>query len=92
MTESPSRTWDNPTLEVRIYRDGVLTQRELVETDEEAAALVDTWSDVEGVRCEIVDLTRDREPGGVLDPRPWEVDAEGLTTEDLAYSDEEGER
>lgn len=92
MTESPNRDWDNPTLEVRVYRDGALTQRERVETEEEAAALVETWSDVEGARCEVVDLTRDREPSGVLDPRPWEVDAEDLSTGDLAFTDEEEDR
>lgn len=92
MTESPNRDWDNPTLEVRIYRDGELTQRERVETEEEATALVETWSDVEGVRCEVVDLTRDAEPSGILDPRPWEVDADDLTADDVAYVDEEEPR
>lgn len=92
MSESPTGTWEHPTLEVRIYRDGVLSRRELVETADEAAALVDTWADAEGVRCEVVDLSRDREPAGVLDPRPWEVDAEDLTADGLGDTDEEGER
>ena len=29
------------------------------------------------------------DPAGVLDPRPWEVDAEDLVHEDTAYAEEE---
>ena len=78
-----------PTLEVRILRDGVVVQRELVESDEDANALVDAWSEVEGVQVLVEDLARDSVPGGVLDPRPWEVDAEDLVYEGPAYGDED---
>ena len=78
-----------PTLEVRVLRDGVVIQRELCETDEEANAVAEAWSDAEGVRVEVEDLSRSGASPGVLDPRPWEVDAEDLLYEGTAYVDEE---
>jgi hypothetical protein len=78
-----------PRLEVRILRDGVVVQRELCETDEDAAAIVDSWADTEGVVVEVEDLTRSGRAAGVLDPRPWEVDAEDLVYEGSAYDDDE---
>lgn len=78
-----------PTLEVRVVRDGVVVQRELCETDDEANAVVEAWSDVEGVVVEVSDLARDTARAGVLDPQPWEVDAEDLVREDTAYAEEE---
>jgi hypothetical protein len=77
-----------PHLEVRILRDGVVTQRELCESEGEANAVVQAWSDVEGVVVEVVDLTRIGRPG-VLEPQPWEVDAADLVYEDAAYAEEE---
>ena len=78
-----------PTLEVRVLRDGVVIQRELCETDEEANAVAEAWADAEGVRVEVEDLARSGGSPGVLDPRPWEVDAEDLVYEGSAYTDEE---
>ena len=77
-----------PRLEVRILRDGVVVQRELCETAEEADAVVEAWSDTEGVVVEVEDLTRSGRAAGVLDPRPWEVDAEDLVYDGSAYDDE----
>ena len=79
----------NPTLEVRILRDGAVVQRELYETEEEAQDVVDAWSDVDGVVVEVTDLGRSAGAGGVLDPQPWEVDAEDLVYEAAADIDEE---
>jgi len=78
-----------PTLEVRIMRDGVVVQRELVESDDDANAIMDAWSDVDGVDVRVEDLSRTAAPGGVLDPRPWEVDAEDLVYEGSTYADED---
>jgi hypothetical protein len=88
-TQADSTT---PTLEVRIFRDGVLAQRELCESDAEANAVVEAWSDVEGVVCEVEDLTRSSAAASVLDPRPWEVDADDVTYEGAAFADEEEDR
>jgi hypothetical protein len=78
-----------PTLEVRILRDGVVVQRELCATEAEANAVVEAWSDVEGVVVEVEDLARSPRGAGVLDPRPWEVDADDLLYEGSADTDEE---
>lgn len=85
-TQADSTT---PTLEVRILREGVVVHRELCETDEEASAVADAWSDTEGVAVEVTDLSRSGESAGVLDPRPWEVDAEDLVHEGTAYAEDE---
>ena len=77
-----------PTVEVRVFRDGVLVQLELCESDDDARAVVDAWSEVEGVTCRIEDLVRDRAPAGVLDPRPWEVDPDDAYPAS-AYEDED---
>ena len=77
-----------PRLEVRILRDGVIVQRELCETAEEADVVVEAWSDTEGVVVEVEDLTRSGRAAGVLDPRPGEVDAEDLVYDGSAYDDE----
>lgn len=77
-----------PTLEVRILRDGAVVQRELVESDDEANAVVDAWSDVEGVQVVVDDFTRS-EPARVLDPRPWEVDADDAVYESASYDEDD---
>ena len=46
-----------PTLEVRVYRDGVLVQRVLCETEEDAVATVEAVEEELGVRCEVDDLS-----------------------------------
>jgi hypothetical protein len=81
-------TSSTPTLEVRVLRDGIVIQRELCESDAAANAVVEAWSDVDGVVCEVEDLTRSNAPG-VLDPRPWEVDADDAGYEDLAEDDDQ---
>lgn len=77
-----------PRFEVRILRDGIVVQRELVESEEEANAVIEAWSDVDGVVCQVEDLVRDRAAAGVLDPRPWEVDADDAY-DGSAYEDDE---
>lgn len=91
MSETPAdRT--TPTLEVRVLRDGVVVHRELCESGADANAVVQTWSDVEGVVVDVVDLTRDTEPAGVLEPRAWEVDADDAGDRSTAFDEEEEER
>jgi hypothetical protein len=78
-----------PTLEVRVLRDGVVVHRELCEGEADARVVVQTWSDVEGVVVDVVDLTRDAEPSGVLEPRHWEVDADDASDQSTAFGEEE---
>lgn len=63
--------WDEtPTVEVRVWRHGQLLHAELCESDEQAAAVVERWQDVDGVRCEVDDLSVRHRPGDVFEPDP----------------------
>lgn len=58
MTDEVSEERDeNPAVEVRVYRHGELIHRQLCESEDEAAGVVDHWADVEGVVCEVDDLS-----------------------------------
>ena len=57
-----------PTIEVRIYRDGQLLDKELCETEEEAATVVKQWSDIENVYVLVDDLSAHHGPGDILAP------------------------
>jgi hypothetical protein len=57
-----------PTIEVRIYREGRLLARELVETEQDAAGVVERWSDVENVYVLVDDLSVRHAPGDILAP------------------------
>jgi hypothetical protein len=78
-----------PTLEVSVLRDGVVVKRELVESDAQANAVVEAWADVEGVEVRVEDLTRSA-PSAVLDPRPWEVDADNAVYASDAFDEDDG--
>ncbi len=71
MTEQQSHQWDEaPTVEVRVFRDGELVHQELCESEDEAALIVDQWSELEGVRCEVDDLSIRHRAGEILEPEP----------------------
>ena len=57
-----------PTIEVRIYRNGQLLVRELCESEEEAATVVEQWSDVENVYVLVDDLSAHHGPEAILAP------------------------
>lgn len=57
-----------PTIEVRIYRDSRLLLRELCESEEEARAVADQWSDVGNVYVRVDDLSAHHSPDDVLAP------------------------
>lgn len=46
-----------PTVELRVYRDGVLFRRELCDSEEDAVDACERWSELPGVHCEIDDLS-----------------------------------
>jgi hypothetical protein len=48
------------TLEMRVYRHGVLVHRELCESEAEAAALAEAWEEEPGTECEVDDLSAPR--------------------------------
>lgn len=69
MTEVFSEQWDEtPTVEVRVFRHGKLVHRELCESQEQAALVVEAWADLDGVECEVDDLSVRHRPGDVLEP------------------------
>ena len=61
-----------PSIEVRVFRHGELIERHLCESDEEAAVLVEQWSEVEDVNCFVDDLSFHHRVGDVLEPEPAE--------------------
>ena len=70
--------WDaGPTIEVRVFRHGKRVHRELCESEEQASLIVDAWAELEGVVCEVDDLSVRHLPGEILAPEPAEVTDEG---------------
>ena len=59
-----------PTIEVRAYRDGTLVGRTLCESEQAAMEAVEDWSEVEGVVCEVDDLSFRHRAGDVFEPDP----------------------
>ena len=62
-----------PTLEVRVFRHGELVHRELCESEEQASLVIDRWSELDGVECEVDDLSVRHRPGEILGPEPAEL-------------------
>ena len=67
-TRSPGS--EAPTIEVVAFRDGREIARELYDTQEEATAAVERWSEVEGAVCQVDDLGVHHRPGEIRDPTP----------------------
>lgn len=64
---------ETPTVEVRVFRHGALVHRELCESEDQAALVVDEWSELDGVECEVDDLSIHHRPGDILEPEPAEL-------------------
>lgn len=64
---------ETPTVEVRVYRHGELVHRELCESEEQAALVIEEWSELDGIECEVDDLSVRHEPGDILEPEPAEL-------------------
>lgn len=61
------------TIEVSVFRDGECVARVRVETEEEAAEVVDAWSEQEGVLCLVDDLSVHHRFGEILEPLEGEL-------------------
>ena len=72
----PSELGDSPTVEVRVYREGALLQQELCGSEEEALAVVEAWSEHEGVECEVEDLSSRHRADQISEPEPADVSPE----------------
>jgi hypothetical protein len=64
---------ETPTVEVRVYRHGELVHRELCESEERAALVIEEWSELDGIECEVDDLSVRHEAGQILEPEPAEL-------------------
>ena len=62
-----------PTVEVRVFRHGELVHRELCESEEQASLVIEEWSELDGVECEVDDLSVRHRPGEILGPEPAEL-------------------
>ena len=71
----PVRSFDaeSPTVEVVVFRDGREVARELCDTREDAALVVERWSEDSGVTCQVDDLSEHHGPEDIRDPSPDEV-------------------
>jgi hypothetical protein len=59
-----------PTIEVCVYEHGRLLTRELCESEEDAAAVVERWSDVPHTYVVVDDLSAKHGPDDILAPEP----------------------
>lgn len=76
MADPGAERWDETaTVEVRVFRNGELVRTELCESEEQAALAVEPWTDVEGVRCEVGDVS-DHRAGEGFEPDPVELSVE----------------
>jgi hypothetical protein len=57
-----------PTIEVTVFRHGVVIERELCESERDARAAVARWSEIEGVTCQVDDLAVAHREGQILEP------------------------
>lgn len=67
-THEPIQPGDAAPVELRLYRDGSLALRQLCESPDEAARLVQEWADQGLSRVEIDDLSSRHEPDEILEP------------------------
>lgn len=83
MSEGMSGDSGTPTLEVRIYDHGRLLTRELCESEEDAASVVDRWQEVANVLVVVDDLSTKHGPDDILAPEePLVGDDEALPIAD----------
>lgn len=62
-----------PTIEVRVFRHGELVHQERCESEEQASLVVDEWAELDGVECEVDDLSIHHQPGEIFEPEPAEL-------------------
>jgi len=74
-------TGETATIEVRVFRHGELVHRELCESEQQASLVVDEWAEMDGVTCEVDDLSVRHRPGQILEPEPAETLEEDYSDE-----------
>ena len=73
MTDVFEERDETPTIEVRVFRHGELVHQELCESEEQASLVVDEWAQLDGVECEVDDLSVHHQPGDILEPEVAEL-------------------
>jgi hypothetical protein len=73
---SPEYGTETPNVEVRVYRHGRLVAKELCEDGDRVADVLDAWAEVDGVECEVDDLSARHHAGDILEPESDEIDVE----------------
>jgi hypothetical protein len=73
----PQDYGETPTVVVRVYRHGRLWLQELCESEDDAGLAVEEWSELEGVTCEVDDLSVRHRAGDISAPEPPETDPDG---------------
>jgi hypothetical protein len=73
MTDLFQERDETPTVEVRVFRHGELVHTELCESDEQAALVVEEWAELDGVDCEVDDLSIHHRPDDILGPEPADL-------------------
>jgi hypothetical protein len=66
-----------PTVELRVYRDGVLLLKELCDSEEDASEAAHRWSELPGVYCEVDDLSAEHRDVGAFEPELEPVEGLG---------------
>jgi hypothetical protein len=61
-----------PTVEVRVYQHGTLVHQQLCESEEQAELTIDAWSELEGMTCEVDDLSVRHATGDIFEAEPIE--------------------
>jgi hypothetical protein len=56
---------------VRVHRDGRFIFSQMCESEEETAAAVRGWEGIDGVVCEVDDITDGSRHGHVIEAEPW---------------------
>lgn len=66
MNEVSSDLEEGATIEVLVFREGREIERVVCETEEQAALVVEHWSEVDGATCEVGDLGVSHLPEEIL--------------------------
>lgn len=74
MDDAATPIGEGLTVEVVVFRHGDEVRRELCESAEAAALVVEEWGEQEGVQCQVDDLSVHHRPGQILEPGPDEFD------------------
>lgn len=64
----PCEPNSSPTVEVIVFQHGHEIARELCESPEDAAVIVDWWNQQDGVQCQVDDLSIHHSPRDILEP------------------------